>query len=100
VPNAETLRHGNELAANRQRESKEESVMPKVKQIPGSGMNPLRRALQRMSPLQKEIAAAVLMEDDELVDESLAERYGMTAGAIRIERRLAARQIHDAIYSR
>ena len=56
--------------------------------------------MQRMSTLQKEIATASLLEDDDLIDETLAERYGMTAGAIRIERRLATRQIQEAIYSR
>ncbi len=74
--------------------------MPRLKQASGPSTNPLRRAMQRMSTLQKEIATASLLEDDDLIDETLAERYGMTAGAIRIERRLATRQIQEAIYSR
>jgi len=66
-------------------------------------VNPLRRvvakALGRMSPLQREITAGLLTCDEDWSDERLAERYGTTSGAVRIERAQARRFLQEALES-
>jgi hypothetical protein len=52
----------------------------------------------RLSPLQREVADALLRDDDPRTDETLAERYGTTPDAIRIERTLAERRLHQDLY--
>ena len=53
--------------------------------------------VDRMSPLQRDITAALMTEDDDWQDEVLAERHGTTPGAVRIERGLARRQLKEAL---
>jgi hypothetical protein len=63
-------------------------------------IHPLRRlwsVVDRMSPLQRDVTAALMTGDDDWQDEVLAERHGTTPGAVRIERGLARRQLKDAL---
>jgi hypothetical protein len=53
--------------------------------------------LDRLSPLQREITDALITGDDRSDDEGLAERHGMTPGAIRIERIQALRFLQEAL---
>jgi len=59
---------------------------------------PLRRrfarAMGRMSPLQREIAAGLMSDQD---DDRIAERYGTTSGAVRIERAQARRFLRERL---
>jgi len=57
----------------------------------------MAKVFNRMSPLQREIADALITGEDTGVDEVLAERYGMTPGAIRIERAQARRFLQEAL---
>ena len=50
----------------------------------------------RMSALQRDVADTLLTDDDPRTDETLAERYGITLDAIRIERGLARRRLEAA----
>ena len=62
--------------------------------------NPLRRlaqTLDRMSPLQRDASAGLMSGDDRWSDEHLAERYGTTPGAVRIERRQARRFLQETL---
>jgi hypothetical protein len=52
-----------------------------------------------MSPLQRDVTAAFFSGDDRWEDEALAERYGTTPGAIRIERGQARRLLQEALAS-
>jgi hypothetical protein len=65
--------------------------------------HPLRkrfvRAVRRMSPLQREIASGLLTDEDDWADERLAERYGTTSGAVRIERAQARRFLWEVFES-
>jgi len=65
--------------------------------------HPMRRrvasALDRMSPLQREITAGLLTGDDDWYDEGMAERHGTTSGAVRIERAQARRMLREALSS-
>ena len=56
------------------------------------------RVFHQMSPLQREIADALVTGGDE-DDEGLAERHGMTPGAVRIERAQARRLLQEALGS-
>ena len=49
----------------------------------------------RMSPLQRHVVDTLLTDDDLRTDESLAERYGTTIDAIRIERTLAQKRLAE-----
>ena len=64
----------------------------------------LRRSVARylvgMSSLQREITEALMTDDDRWADESLAERYGTTLDAIRIERRLARGRLAQILHER
>ena len=64
---------------------------------------PLHRAMakvfNRMSPLQREIADALIAGEDPRDDEVIAERYGITPGAIRIERAQARRFLREGLGS-
>jgi hypothetical protein len=63
--------------------------------------NPLRRlarTLDRMSPLQRDASAGLMSGDDRWNDdERLAERYGTTPGAVRIERLQARRFLQETL---
>ena len=48
----------------------------------------------RMSPLQREIAAGLLSDED---DDRIAERHGTTSGAVRIERAQARRFLRELL---
>jgi hypothetical protein len=48
-----------------------------------------------MSPLQRHVVDTLLTDDDPRTDESLAERYGTTIDAIRIERTLAQKRLAE-----
>jgi len=50
-----------------------------------------------MSPIQRDVTAALMTGDDRWNDEALAERHGTTTGAVRIERGLARRQLREAL---
>jgi hypothetical protein len=56
-------------------------------------------ALNRMSPVQREITAGLLTGEDDGDDDCLAERYGMTTGAVRIERAQARHFLQEALQS-
>jgi len=59
----------------------------------------MANVLHRMSPLQREITRALMAGDDPGDDEVIAERHGMTPGAIRIERAQARRFLQEALGS-
>jgi hypothetical protein len=65
--------------------------------------HPLRRgvsgALNRMSPIQREITAGLLTGEDEWDDDHLAERHEMTLDAVRIERAQARRLLQEVLQS-
>jgi len=64
--------------------------------------HPLQRLgsiVDRMSPLQREVAAALISGDDRWDDEVLAERHGTTSDAVRIERGQARRLLREALDS-
>jgi len=64
--------------------------------------HPLRRlgtVVDRMSPLQRDVTAALMIGDDRWNDEGLAELHGTTTGAVRIERRQARRLLQEALDS-
>ncbi|HVE42666.1 MAG TPA: hypothetical protein VNM14_22490 [Planctomycetota bacterium] len=52
-----------------------------------------------MSPVQREIADTLIAGEDPGDDEAMAERYGMTPGAIRIECAQARRFLQEALGS-
>lgn len=54
----------------------------------------------RMSALQRDVADTLLTDDDPRSDERLAERYGTTLDAIRIERSLARKRLEEASVER
>jgi hypothetical protein len=58
------------------------------------------RFMVGMSSLQREITEALMTDDDRWADESLAERYGTTLDAIRIERALARRRLSEILHER
>ena len=57
----------------------------------------MAKVLSQMSPLQREIADSMIAGEDPGDDEILAERHGMTPGAIRIERAQARRLLQEAL---
>ena len=57
------------------------------------------RAMGRMSPLQREITAGLLTDEDDWADERIAERHGTTSGAVRIERAQARRFLQEVLES-
>lgn len=59
----------------------------------------MAEVLNRMSPLQREITDALIAGEDPGDDERIAERHGMTPGAIRIERDQARRILQEALGS-
>ncbi len=54
----------------------------------------------RLSEFQREVTDALLRDDDPRTDETLAERYGTTLDAVRIERLLAERRLREATRGR
>ncbi len=63
-------------------------------------MKPERRlgkALAQLSPLQRELVFALMRGEDESADESIAERHGLTPGALRVERFLARKRLNEAL---
>ena len=59
----------------------------------------MANVFKRMSPLQREVADALIAGEDWGDDDVIAERYGMTPGAIRIERAQARRFLREALGS-
>ena len=59
----------------------------------------LSKVFNRMSPLQREMADALITGEAPGDDEVIAERYGMTPGAIRIECAQARRFLLEALGS-
>ena len=57
----------------------------------------MAKVFDRMSPLQRELTDALIAGEDPGDDEVIAERHGMTPGAIRIERAQARRILQDAL---
>jgi len=57
----------------------------------------MAKVLHQMSPIQREITGALIVGEDSGDDEGIAERYGMTPGAIRIERAQARRILQEAL---
>lgn len=57
-----------------------------------------RAALADLSPLQREIINAGLSGDDESSDDLIADRHGTSAAAIRVERILARRRLHEFLF--
>ena len=55
----------------------------------------LSRVLRRMSPLQRDVASAMLTDDWN--DDGLAEHHVTTPGAVRIERGQARQWIREAL---
>lgn len=60
----------------------------------------MRSHTARMSPLQRAVVDALLTDDDARTDESLADRYGTTPDAIRIERTLARQRLEEQSHRR
>jgi DNA-directed RNA polymerase specialized sigma24 family protein len=59
-----------------------------------------RAALAGLSPLQREIIDAGLSGDDECSDGEIADRHGTSAAAIRVERILARRRLHEFLFGK
>ena len=59
----------------------------------------LARALDRMSPLLRDVTAALFSGDDRWSDDGLAEHHGTTTGAVWIERREARRFLQETLES-
>ena len=57
-----------------------------------------RAAIADLSPLQREIINAGLSGDDENSDDLIADRHGTSAAAIRVERILARRRLHEFLF--
>ena len=57
----------------------------------------MANVFDRMSPVQRDIADAMIAGEDPGDDEVIAERHGMTPGAIRIERAQARRFLQEAL---
>lgn len=55
------------------------------------------KVLDRMSPVQRDVADDLIAGDGPGDDEVLAERHGMTPGAVRIERAQARRILQEAL---
>ena len=67
---------------------------------PESGFESRRRlrvAWSRLSALQRDILSAAISGDDENDDDAIAQRHGLTAEAIRVERILARRRLNDVL---
>jgi hypothetical protein len=60
----------------------------------------LEETVDELPLLQRVIASGLMTEEEDAVDESLADRFGTTRDAVRIERQLATRKIREALYSR
>ena len=64
---------------------------------PAPGSARIRQALSDLSALQREIIGSALTGDDESSDEEIADRFRTSAAAVRIERVLARRRLHDLL---
>ena len=60
----------------------------------------LRAALAGLSSIQREIIIAALTGDDECLDGEIADRHGMSAAAVRLERILARRHLNESLPKR
>jgi hypothetical protein len=52
-----------------------------------------------MSPLQRDVTAALMSGEDRWSDDGLAEQYGTTTGAVWVERRQARRFLQESLES-
>ena len=57
----------------------------------------MAKAFEQMSPLQREITDALIAGEETGDDDVMAERHGMTPGAVRIERAQARRFLQEAL---
>jgi hypothetical protein len=58
----------------------------------------IEEAVDELPAVQRVIASGLMTDEEDAVDESLADRFGTTPGAVRIERRLAARRLRELLY--
>jgi len=60
----------------------------------------IAEAVDELPAVQRVIASGLMTDEDDAVDESLADRFGTTMDAVRIERRLAARRLREILHAR
>lgn len=57
----------------------------------------IAQAVDELPAVQRVIASGLMTDED---DESLADHFGTTTDAVRIERRLAARRLREVLHAR